>query len=205
MRRMILEHGVSVSAVEARAIVKDLQYLHGLAPAEATPVRYIPERRMQPEANIPNDEIHAACAKCHAFALSLSWRRSGGEWRQFVTSHAARQKFPASEESVNRLSTVLSQIAPLTTPELELWRNHDSSDLVGRWLVTAALPGRGKYWGEMQVERTPNGDFTTRTILTSITDGSVLVRTGRGMLYGDYAWADGLPALLPMVGYPAIR
>jgi quinohemoprotein amine dehydrogenase len=40
----------------------------------------------------------------------------------------------------------------------------------------------------MQVGRTPNGDYTTRTTLTSITDGSVLLRTGRGMLYGDYAW-----------------
>ena len=188
LRRMILEQGVSVSSEEARAIVKNLSNFHGLAPAEASLVRYSPERRIQPEANIPNDEIRAACAKCHAFAWPLSWRRSGGEWRQFVTSHAARQKFPASEESVNRISTVLSQIAPLSTPEWESWRNRDSSDLAGRWLVTAALPGWGKYWGEMQVERTPSGDFTTRTILTSITDGAVLVRTGRGIFYGDYAW-----------------
>jgi quinohemoprotein amine dehydrogenase len=202
LRRMILEHGVSVSAVEARAIVKNLSNFHGLAPAEAAPVRYSPERRIQPEANIPNDEIRTACAKCHAFALPLSWRRSGGEWRQFVTSHAARQKFPASEESVNRLSTVLSQIAPLSTPEWESWRNRDSSDLVGRWLVTAALPGLGKYWGEMQVERTPNGDFTTRTILTSITDGSVLVRTGRGMFYGDYAWRGRSSGASPAGGVP---
>jgi quinohemoprotein amine dehydrogenase len=202
VRRMILDQGVSVNALEARAMVKDLSDFHGLAPAEAAPVRYSPERRIQQEANIPNDEIRNACAKCHAFALPLSWRRSGGEWKQFVTTHAARQKFPASEESVTRLSTVLSQIAPLSTPEWEAWRNRDSSDLVGRWLVTAVLPGRGKYWGEMQVERTPNGDFMTRTILTSITDRSVLVRTGRGMLYGDYAWRGRSSGSSPAGGVP---
>jgi len=202
LRRMILDHGVSLSAVEARAIVKTLSNLHGLAPAEAAPVRYSPERRIQQEANIPNEEIGNACAKCHAFALPLSWRRSGGEWKQFVTWHSASQKFPASDESAARISNVLSKIAPLSTPAWEAWRNRDSSDLVGRWLVTAALPGQGKYWGEMQVERTPNGDFTTRTVLTSIADGSILARTGRGMLYGGYAWRGRSSGAAPVDGVP---
>jgi quinohemoprotein amine dehydrogenase len=188
VRRMILEHDVSVSAAEAQAIVKNLSNSHGLAPAEAALVRYSPERRSHPDENIPNDEIRTACARCHAFAVPLSWRRSSGEWKEFVKSHAARQKFSPSDELVDRLSNTLSQIAPLATPKWESWRNRDHSDLVGRWLLTAALPGRGKYWGETQIERTPSGDFTTRTTLTSITDGSILVRNGRGVVYGDYAW-----------------
>jgi quinohemoprotein amine dehydrogenase len=202
VRRMIVEHGVSVSAEQAQALVKSLSNSHGLTPAEGAAVRYSPERRIQPEANIPNDEIRTACAKCHSFAVPLSWRRSSGEWRDFVTSHAARQKFSASDESVNRLSTVLSQIAPLSTPEWESWRKRDRSDPVGRWLLTAALPGQGKYWGETQIERTPNGGFTTRTMLTSITGGPVLVRTGRGLFYGDYAWRGRSSGASPAGGVP---
>ena len=61
--------------------------------------------------------------------------------------------------------------------------------LAGRWLVTAYLPGRGKYVGELQVEPgAADDEFTTRVTLQSVKDGSKLVRTGTGLVYAGYSW-----------------
>ena len=61
-------------------------------------------------------------------------------------------------------------------------------NLAGRWLVTASLRGHGKYYGEMQVDATPDDEFTTTVRLTSVADGSRIVRSGRSVVYGGYAW-----------------
>ena len=50
------------------------------------------------------------------------------------------------------------------------------------------MPGRGRYYGEMQVSRTGEDEFNTSVILTSVKDGSKLLRTGRSAVYGGTAW-----------------
>jgi quinohemoprotein amine dehydrogenase len=76
IKRMVRLNGLSITAAEARSIVKYLATDHGLAPEEAKPVMYIPEHRVVDETNIPNDDVRGACANCHAFGRPLSWRRS---------------------------------------------------------------------------------------------------------------------------------
>jgi quinohemoprotein amine dehydrogenase len=186
LRQMIRANGVSLTAPEARAIVADLSTHHGLAPEEARPVMYNIERRIHEETDIPNNNLRNACAKCHAFALPLSWRRSRADWKQFVDAHAVRYSFPRSEDEA---VAFLAKAAPLHTPEWEAWSARTASpDLTGRWLVTATMRGRGKYYGEMQVDRSGDDEFTTRVSLTSVTDGSKIIRTGRSAVYGGYAW-----------------
>ena len=64
-----------------------------------------------------------------------------------------------------------------------------SAKLEGRWTVTAYLPGKGNYVGEMTIEPGTGADeFTTKVKLQSVKDGTVLQRTGRGLVYGGYAW-----------------
>jgi len=185
VKRMVLVNGVSLSAPEARQIVRYLSGSHGLAPEEAKPVMYGAERRIHEETNIPDNNLRTACAQCHAFALPLSWRRSPDDWKQFVDSHAVRHMFPPSAEAV----AFLAKAAPLHTPEWEAWSARTSlPNLAGRWLVTASMPGRGKYYGEMQVDRAGDDEFATRVNLTSVTDGSKVLRTGRTAVYGGYAW-----------------
>ena len=185
LRRMIGVNGVALTAPEARLIVRYLSTYHGLAPEEAKPIMYNAERRIHEETNIPNDSLRNACAKCHAFAVAFSWRRSAQDWKQFAESHAIRHKFPLNGEAV----AFLARAAPLHTPEWETWSTRtDLPSLVGRWLVTASMPGRGKYYGEMQVDRADDDEFTTRVNLTSVTDGSRILRTGRAVVYGGYAW-----------------
>jgi quinohemoprotein amine dehydrogenase len=181
LRRMVLGNGVSLTPAEARSIVKYLSGQHGLAPEEAKAVRYEAERRIHEEPHAPN-----GCTKCHAFARPLSWRRSLEDWKQVASQHAAQQKFPLSEENV----AFLAKAAPLHTPEWGAWsaRNPSASKLGGRWLVTASSPGRGKYYGEMQMDATGEGEFNTSVHLTSVSDGSTILRSGRCVVYGGYAW-----------------
>jgi quinohemoprotein amine dehydrogenase len=185
LKRMILLKGVSLTAQEGRLIARYLSTYHGLAPEEAMPVRHIAERRIHEESNIPDGDPGKACAKCHAFAVTLSWRRSLEDWKQFVDLHSARYAFSPNAEVV----AYLAKIAPLHSPEWEAWSTRTNlPNLAGRWLVTASMPGRGKYYGEMQVDRAGDDEFNTRVNLTSVRDGSRMLRTGRSVVYGGYAW-----------------
>lgn len=186
LRRMVLANGVSLTPPEARAIVKYLSTKHGLAPEEARPVMYDPERRVHEESNIPTDNLRTSCTKCHAFGKALSWRRSLEDWRLLGNQHTEQHKVPRNDEAV----AYLAKAAPLHTPEWTAWsgRTVPVSKLAGRWLVTASVPGRGKYFGEMQVESAGEDEFNTLVRLTSVRDGSTIIRSGRCVIYGGYAW-----------------
>jgi len=185
LKQMILLHGLSVTPSEARDIVKYLSSSHGLAPEEAGPVMYDPERRVHEETDIPSESLSDTCTKCHSFARALSWRRSLADWQQFADSHAARYKIRSTGEAVE----FLSKAAPLHTPAWDAWNSRAAKqDLAGRWLVAASVPGNGNYYGEMQVERTGDGEYNTRVSLTSIRDGSRVLRSGRTAVLGGYAW-----------------
>jgi quinohemoprotein amine dehydrogenase len=82
----------------------------------------------------------------------------------------------------------LSKAAPLHTPEWDAWAAHTATPLTGRWLVTASMPGRGQFHGEAQVDRTGEDEFATRITLTSVKDGSRVVRKGKSAVYGGTDW-----------------
>ena len=184
LKEQILLDRVSVSPAEARSIVKYLSESHGLAPEEAKSVVYDAERRVHEETLIPNENLRENCSKCHVFARALSWRRSAEEWKQFASTHAERYKVRSVAEAV----TYLAKAAPLRTDSWSSWSSRQGdTNLAGRWLASAYVPGRGAYYGEMQIDR--NGeDYDTRVTLTSVRDGSQVVRTGRATLFGGSAW-----------------
>jgi quinohemoprotein amine dehydrogenase len=185
IKQMILANGLSLTLPEARSIVRYLSSNHGLAPEEARPVMYDPERRIQEETNIPSERLRQDCARCHAFARSLEWRRSAGDWKEFAASHAASYKTRAADEAVE----FLVKAAALRTPEWEAWRGRKPAPkLAGIWLVSAYAPGEGAFYGQMQIEDVGDDEYTTRADLRSVRDGSRIVRSGRGMLFGGYSW-----------------
>jgi len=185
LKQMILLNGLSLTPSEGRSIVKYLSERQGLAPEEAQAVMYDIERLSHEETGIPTENLRRGCTRCHAFARALSWRRSAEEWRLLAERHTARYKLPPSQEAID----FLAKAAPLHTPEWDSWsaRAH-ASKLAGRWLLTAYIPGRGKYYGEMQVDPSGDDDFQTSVHLTSVNDGSRVVRAGRSAVYGTYAW-----------------
>jgi quinohemoprotein amine dehydrogenase len=209
LKRMIRLNGVSLTPAEAKSIIKYLATYHGLAPEEVGPITYFAEHRMQDETNIPNDVVRGVCTNCHAFAKPLSWRRSAEDWKLLTNLHVAL--YPSADAAyrlgldagyltwhtrvpqvplVDEAVSYLSKTAPLHTPEWDAWRARmRTPKLAGRWLVTANILGRGKYYGELEVESAGPGDeFTTHVKLTSAKDGSVIERSGRSVIYAGYAW-----------------
>jgi quinohemoprotein amine dehydrogenase len=183
---MALIDDVDLTPPEKAHILQYLSTHHGLAPEEANGVSYDVERRLhEEEAGVPR-AVTTACARCHNFARALSWRRSVDDWREFSRTHALRYNFQASEEAI----AFLEKTAPLRTPEWTAWNGRPADkSLAGRWLVTASVLGRIRYFGEMQMEPVgTDGEFNTRTTLRSVADGSSVLRVGHGTMYSAYAW-----------------
>jgi len=213
IKRMVRLNGVQLSPDEARSILKYLATYHGLAPEEAKAVMYFAEHRMQDETNIPSDNVRGACVNCHAMAKPLSWRRSANDWKLLANLHSAlypqaddafrlgimagrfdldRAHFdPDAKMPVDEALAYLTKTAPLWTPEFSAWRARmRTPKLSGRWIVTAQVPGKGKFYGEMEVEPVKGTDdeFNTKVKLNSVKDGSTITRTGHSLVYAGYAW-----------------
>ncbi|MBL8771363.1 MAG: quinohemoprotein amine dehydrogenase subunit alpha [Phenylobacterium sp.] len=222
IKRMVKLHGAPVQPEEARRIVQYLGAYHGLAPEEAKPVMYLVERRIQDETNIPNETMRHACAACHAFAQPLSSRRSKREWALLQNMHVALysqadaqysrppQGAPPGPPGPDGKPLLPGQVAlnwlaekaPLHTPEWAAWKPRiRPARLEGRWLVSATLPGKGRYLGEMTISPGPDPDrFVTTASLRSLETGAQITRKGQGVMYGGYSWrgsADGGSASQP--------
>jgi quinohemoprotein amine dehydrogenase len=215
IKRMVRLNGLVISPTDARAIVKYLATYHGLAPEEAKPVMYMPEHRVQDETLIPNEGVRAACATCHPIGRGLSWRRSKEDWKLLENLHvalyeqaqvhfrrpqrgaggggqapAADPATPPAPEPGEAALEFLGKSAMLHTPEWAAWRPRlRAPRIAGRWLVTAYMPGHGKYFGEMTIEPgAAEDEFKTTTRLKSVKDGSTLTRTGQSVVYAGYSW-----------------
>jgi len=225
IKRMVRLRGVKLTPDEARSILKYLATDHGLAPEEAKPIMYYAEHRIQDETNIPNDNVKGACANCHALARPLSWRRSAEDWKYLANLHIAL--YPQADEAfrlginaggfdeehhhldpgaplpVDIALEYLSKTAPLETPEWAAWRARmRAPKLAGRWIVSAYVPGRGRFYGDMEVQPALGSDdeFTTRVKLISIKDHTTISRTGHSLVYAGYAWrgrSKGTPSASP--------
>jgi quinohemoprotein amine dehydrogenase len=211
IKRMVRLNGLEITPAEARSVVKYLSTYHGLAPEEAKPVMYMPEHRILDEP-VPNETVRTTCMGCHALGRALSWRRSKDDWRLLSNLHvflyaqadvAFRRGFfgngnapviPQVQEDapplVEQTLDYLAKNTPLHTPEWAAWQARmRAPKLVGRWLVTAHIPGHGKYYGEMVMEPgSADDEFQTRVKLQSVTDGSTITRSGQGLVYAGYAW-----------------
>lgn len=218
IKRMVRLNGLSIEPSDARSILKYLSTYHGLAPDEAKSTMYIPEHRMVDETNIPNDNVRGACTTCHAFARPLSWRRSKYDWHLLANLHialypqaeanfhrmgrgggagaggaaapAATENAAPAPEPVDAAIDFLAANAGLHTKEWADWSARmRPPKLSGKWLVSAHILGHGKYSGELTIEPgSADDEFKTRIKLQSVTDGSVLTRTGTALVYAGYAW-----------------
>jgi quinohemoprotein amine dehydrogenase len=96
---------------------------------------------------------------------------------------------PAPEPGAAALE-FLSKAAPLHTPEWAAWRARlRAPRITGRWLVSATMPGKGKFFGEMLIEQgSAEDEFKTTTKLKSVKDGSTVSRAGQSVVYAGYSW-----------------
>jgi quinohemoprotein amine dehydrogenase len=211
VKRMVRLNDLEITPAEARSVLKYLSTYHGLAPEEAKPLMYIAEHRIQDEP-VPNEAVRTTCMGCHPLGRGLSWRRSKEDWKLLTNMHvflyaqadvAFRRGFfgtgnapviPQVQEDapplVDQTLDYLAKNAPLHTPEWAAWRARmRAPKLTGRWLITAHIPGHGKYYGDVVIEQsTADDEFRTRVRLQSAIDGSTLTRSGQGLVYAGYSW-----------------
>lgn len=91
----------------------------------------------------------------------------------------------------DRADRVLERLAkdqPLFTKEWDEWQvSRRETPLAGRWVLKGREIGRGDFYGAVTVVRTAENTFTT-TWETVFSDGRVVRRTGKGILYAGYSW-----------------
>ncbi|HEX7853417.1 MAG TPA: quinohemoprotein amine dehydrogenase subunit alpha [Sphingobium sp.] len=211
IKRMVRLNGLSITPAESRSVIKYLATWHGLAPEEAKPVMYLTEHRIIDETNIPNEAVRGSCAACHSFAQPLSWRRSKTEWKLLQNLHVAmysqaeaqfRHDAPPEPGAAPLAPGTkppkqgdigldyITRTAPLNTPEWTAWKPRiRDPKLAGKWMISAAVPGQGRFVGEMTIQ--PSGapdEFDTTTTMHSLTSGSTLTRKGHAIVYAGYSW-----------------
>jgi quinohemoprotein amine dehydrogenase len=210
IKRMVRLNGLSLSPEEARGIVKYLSNYHGLAPEEAKPVMYQAEHRMIDET-VPDESVRNACIICHSYGRIISQRRTKEEWDLLINMHVGYfpvvefqgfRRFPPPPDApppppgtdtrhpADRAVEFLTKTFPLQTPEWGAWRaNLRAPKLAGRWMLTGYQIGRGRVYGEVVIEPTSIDDeFTTKTRLHYVSDGSVATRNGRSIVYTGFNW-----------------
>ena len=210
IKRMVRLQGVALDPDDARKILRYLSDEHGLAPEEAKPVEYFPEHRMIDE-HVPSEAITHSCVSCHALAKPLSWRRSPEDWHLLINTHIAFfpwvdslnfQRPPQrpgepppppgtdTRAPYEQALAYLGQAGSLHSPEWAEWHARmRSPKLEGHWLVSGTQPGKGKFFGVVDITAAPSGDgFATKTKLTYSADNSVLTESGKAIVYTGYAW-----------------
>jgi quinohemoprotein amine dehydrogenase len=208
IKRMVRLQGVPLEPDDARKILRYLSDEHGLAPEEAKPVQYFPEHRMIDE-RVPNEDVTRSCVACHALAKPLSWRRSADDWKLLVNTHIALYPWvdslnfqrmpprpgqppplPDAKQPVDQALAFLAQSGSLHSHEWAEWHaSMRAPRLAGHWLVSGTQPGKGKFFGVMDVDAVASSEsFSTKTKLTFPSDGSVVTETGKSIVYTGYAW-----------------
>jgi quinohemoprotein amine dehydrogenase len=94
-----------------------------------------------------------------------------------------------NREGLERTLDYLARNLGLENPQWTAWRaNFRHPRLEGTWHVEAYMPGKGRGFGQMTIEReAAEEEFRTRTTI-EFTDGDRTTRTGKVILYAGYSW-----------------
>ncbi|MDH3692711.1 MAG: quinohemoprotein amine dehydrogenase subunit alpha, partial [Gammaproteobacteria bacterium] len=164
--RMMLVHGVQITADERHTLAKYLADSQGLAPAETQGWRYVLERRGNVMESPPDADLAVMCARCHSYARTALQRRDTEDWLKHVHFHLGQ--WPTIEyQALGRdrnwweiastsVPEKLGELYPLNTSEWSEWQERDKVDLSGAWRVVGHQPGKGSYQGTLTV--TGSGD-----------------------------------------------
>jgi len=216
IKRMVRLNGLVLTSAEAKPILKYLSTNHGLAPEEAKPVMYMPEHRLVDET-IPNEAVRTTCMNCHALGRPFSWHRTKEEWTLLTTLHtalyqqaesafrggrngggggggaaAAAGSAPAAPvvPVLDQTIDFLTKNYGLHTPEWAAWRTRmRAPKMTGKWMVSAHILGKGKYYGELTIAPgAAEDEFTTTMRLQPVGGGPAITRTGTSVVYAGYSW-----------------
>jgi quinohemoprotein amine dehydrogenase len=195
--RMMNIHGVKVTPVERRALVKYLADTQGLAPSESANYRYILERTPGLMDTGPDELLTQMCARCHSFARVALQRRDKEDWLKLMNFHLGQ--YPTAEyQALGRdrdwwkiaTTKVVDELAkrlPYKSDAWTAWKNHKAPDLSGTWRFAGHQPGRGDYDGMLTIKAKGNDRYSVATALT-FTNGAKVSRSGSAILYTGHEW-----------------
>ncbi|PFH19868.1 MULTISPECIES: quinohemoprotein amine dehydrogenase subunit alpha [Burkholderia] len=197
--RMQTMHGLTISDDERRILVKYLSDTQGLAPSETKDFRYAPERRLNTQEIVNNEEFKQMCARCHSAARPLLQRRPVAEWDKLVNFHLGQ--WPSIEYSAmgrdrDWFKIALTEMAPMLAKDYPYdskawtdWKRHHppATALAGTWSFGGHMPGKGDAYGTMTVKGGAGDRFDVE-LKGRFADGSPLAGTGTAVLYTGYEW-----------------
>ena len=219
IKRMIRLNGLTITPAEAKSVLKYLSTNHGLAPEEAKPVMYMPEHRIIDEvipndavrATCTNchalgrpfswhrtreewqlmTTLHSALYQQAESAFRGGRNAGGGGVAAAAPASGSEGAAPAAATPVlDQTLDYLGKNYGLHTPEWASWRARmRAPKITGRWLVSAHVLGKGKYYGELTIgQGVAEDEFTTTVKLTPVGGGPAISRTGTGLVYAGYSW-----------------
>jgi quinohemoprotein amine dehydrogenase len=219
IKRMVRLNGLVLTSEEAKPILKYLATYHGLAPEEAKPVMYMPEHRMVDEDvpneavrsacmnchalgrpfswHRTREEwtllttLHSALYQQadSAFRRNANAGGGGGGGGRNAAAGSAPEA-TAGPSTLDQTLDFLGKTYGLHTPEWAAWRTRmRAPKITGRWLVSAHILGKGKYYGEMTIAQgAADDEFTTSVTLRPVNGGAAITRTGTSLVYAGYSW-----------------
>lgn len=199
--RMMMLHGVEITADERRTLVKHLADTQGLAPEETEGYRYALDRDPNAIEDFPTEELGLTCGRCHTWARVALQRRDTEEWVKHAHFHIGQ--WPTTEyQFLGRdrdwfdiakgpVAEKLGEMLPLETSEWSAWQNAEWPDLAGEWRLAGHQPGAGDYEGTATVEGTGTDTYSIELEATS-DDGSTFAGSGSANVYTGYEWRGSL-------------
>lgn len=194
--RMIVAHGVRITAEERQALVKYLADNHGLAPEETQNRRYILERDFT-QIEVPDDKkIAETCARCHSYARIALQRRTASDWQKLANFHVGQ--YPTIEIqqagrdrdwweiASQQMPKVLGERYPYESQAWSNWQSASKASAVGQWRVVGHRPGWGMYEGVASIKG--KDDHYTLDMQIHYANGKSEAAQGNAIVYTGYEW-----------------
>src|SRR5277367_2591038 len=104
--------------------------------------------------------------------------------------NAAAAEAPATAVSLDASLDFLAKSYGLETPEWSAWKARmRAPKIAGRWLVSAHIQGKGKYYGELTIAPgAAEDEFKTTLKLQPVDGGAAITKTGTSVVYTGYSW-----------------
>ena len=198
--RMMIVHGVKLTADDRRKLVKHLADTQGLAPSETKGYRYILEKTPGVTDKGPTEELSQMCGRCHSFARVALQRRDKADWLRLVHFHLGQ--YPTAEYQAlgrdrdwwgivqTKVVDALAKRQPFNTAAWTAWKNHKTASLAGAWRFVGHQPGRGDYEGTLTIAAKGKDTYSVTTRLNYM-GGAKVERKGNAILYTGHEWRAG--------------
>lgn len=198
--RMQHTHGLAIATDERAQLVKYLSDTQGITPKEATPYRYILERRLNHQES-KHPEIAEMCARCHSQARIGLQRRGTDEWEKLVHFHLGQWpsvEFSAMGRDRDWFEIAIDKVVPYLGKNYGLdrqlwnqWAAQPPQLADGRWRVVGSSPDKGDFHGVMTAMKTSDDTYGF-DMTGQFNNGETFKGSGSAVIYSGFEWRGAI-------------